>query len=143
MNSYLFRIGSKTSGFLRSTQFVRSYSKHVKSESYKKALEDVETQVAESPCILYMKGIPERPECGFSNTAVRILQAEGAVFTSYNVLKNNDMREAVKEFGDWPTIPQLYVKGQFIGGADILMGLYKSGELSKLLNEAGVVKKDE
>ncbi|KAM9965467.1 hypothetical protein ACTFIW_005283 [Dictyostelium discoideum] len=141
MNSYLFRIGSKTSGFLRSTQFVRSYS--VKTESYKKALADVKNQVAQSPCVLYMKGIPERPECGFSNTAVRILQAEGAVFTSHNVLKNDDLREAVKEYGEWPTIPQLYVKGELVGGADILMGLYKTGELSKLLSDAGVVKKDE
>ncbi|KAM9980791.1 hypothetical protein ACTFIY_003104 [Dictyostelium cf. discoideum] len=140
MNSYLFRIGSKTTGFLRSTQFVRSYSN--KSESYKRALDDVKSQVATSPCVLYMKGIPERPECGFSNTAVRILQAEGAVFTSHNVLKNDDLREAIKEFGDWPTIPQLYVNGEFVGGADILMGLYKTGELSKILSDAGVVKKD-
>ncbi|KAN0003167.1 hypothetical protein ACTFIZ_009335 [Dictyostelium cf. discoideum] len=138
MNSYLFRIGSKTTGFLRSTQFVRSYA----SKSHKKALEDIKAQLAESPCVLYMKGIPERPECGFSNTAVRILQAEGAVFTSHNVLKNDDLREAIKEYGDWPTIPQLYVKGELVGGADILMNLYKNGELSKLLNDAGVIKKD-
>ncbi|KAN0018297.1 hypothetical protein ACTFIV_002927 [Dictyostelium citrinum] len=138
MNSYLFRIGTKTTGFLRSTQFVRSYS----TDGYKKALEDIRSQVTTSPCVLYMKGSPERPECGFSNTAIRILEAEGAVYTSHNVLKNDDLREAIKEYGNWPTIPQLYVKGELVGGADILMGLYKSGELSKLLNDAGVVKKD-
>ncbi|KAK5577101.1 hypothetical protein RB653_002039 [Dictyostelium firmibasis] len=138
MNNFLFRVGTKTTGFLRSSQFIRSYG--VKQD---RKLEEIRKQLNDNPCVLYMKGTPERPECGFSNTAVRILEAEGAVYASFNVLKDENLREAIKVFGDWPTIPQLYVQGELVGGADVLMSLYKSGELTEILNNAKVLAKKE
>eukprot|EP00934_Nitzschia_sp_Nitz4_P007924 Nitzschia sp. Nitz4//scaffold166_size90379//49372//50115//NITZ4_005061-RA/size90379-augustus-gene-0.13-mRNA-1//-1//CDS//3329538208//7914//frame0 len=100
------------------------------------ALELVKDLVATHPVLLYMKGNPSMPMCGFSARAVQALQAEGVDFSSVNVLDYPDVREAVKQFADWPTIPQLYVNGEFIGGCDIVVQMHESGELKDLLSEA-------
>lgn len=92
--------------------------------------------------LLFMKGSPLFPQCGFSSRAVAILNHLGATFESVDVLQDQGIRQGIKEFSDWPTIPQLYVKGEFIGGSDIMMEMYESGELAALLEEHGLVKAD-
>ena len=96
--------------------------------------------VGKSDVLLFMKGSPLVPQCGFSSRAVAILNHLGAEFDSVDVLQDQGVRQGIKQFSDWPTIPQLYVKGEFIGGSDIMMEMYESGELATLLEEQGVVK---
>jgi monothiol glutaredoxin len=94
----------------------------------------IKEQVESNPVVLYMKGTPQMPQCGFSALAVQALQACGVTsFASVNVLADPEIRQGIKEFANWPTIPQLYVNGEFVGGADILREMYQSGELQKLL----------
>jgi monothiol glutaredoxin len=97
----------------------------------------IKKQVSENRVVLYMKGTPDFPQCGFSANAVGILHACG-VNEPYtvNVLENPDIRQGIKEYANWPTIPQLYVNGEFVGGSDIVAEMYKSGELRKLLEKA-------
>ena len=98
------------------------------------AQQTIKEQVSGHPVVLYMKGTPQFPQCGFSANAIQILKASGAqeLFT-VNVLENPDIRQGIKEYANWPTIPQLYVKGEFVGGSDIMKEMYQSGELQKLL----------
>ena len=94
----------------------------------------IKEQVTKHPVVLYMKGSPDFPQCGFSANVVGILRACGVEdFFSVNVLENPDIRQGIKEFANWPTIPQLYVKGEFVGGSDILREMYENGELKKVL----------
>ena len=94
----------------------------------------IKEQVTSNPVVLYMKGTPQMPQCGFSAMAVQVLQACGVQsFATVNVLADPEIRQGIKEFANWPTIPQLYVNGEFVGGADILREMYQSGELQKLL----------
>ncbi|MCF6292006.1 MAG: Grx4 family monothiol glutaredoxin [Robiginitomaculum sp.] len=88
--------------------------------------------------VLYMKGSPVFPQCGFSSLATKILDVIGVEFNSVNVLEDMAVREGIKEFAKWPTIPQLYVKGELVGGSDIMREMYESGELKTLLQEKGV-----
>jgi monothiol glutaredoxin len=98
--------------------------------------DEIKNQVTTNPVVLYMKGTPDFPQCGFSATAVQILRACGAQdFFSVNVLEDPDIRQGIKAFANWPTIPQLYVAGEFVGGSDIMRELYESGELQKLVKE--------
>jgi monothiol glutaredoxin len=98
--------------------------------------EKIKQQVTGNPVVLYMKGTPQFPQCGFSSLAVQALNACGVKsFFSVNVLENPDIREGIKEYANWPTIPQLYVKGEFVGGSDIVKEMYQSGELQKLLED--------
>lgn len=98
----------------------------------------IKQQVENNPVVLYMKGTPQLPQCGFSAVTVQILKACGvADFLSVNVLEDADIRSGIKEYANWPTIPQLYVRGEFVGGCDILREMYEDGELQKLL--AGLV----
>jgi monothiol glutaredoxin len=96
--------------------------------------------VGKSDVLLFMKGSPLFPQCGFSSRAVAILNHVGVEFDSVDVLQDQGVRQGIKAFSDWPTIPQLYVKGEFVGGSDIMMEMYESGELSQLLTDAGLVK---
>jgi monothiol glutaredoxin len=91
--------------------------------------------ISTNKVLLYMKGDPEAPMCGFSNMACQILSAYDVDFQSRNVLADPELREAIKKFSNWPTIPQLYIKGEFVGGSDILMGLHRSGDLRTLLSD--------
>jgi monothiol glutaredoxin len=98
------------------------------------AQERIRKQVTENKVVLYMKGTPEAPQCGFSASAVQILEACGAdEVATVDVLADPDIRQGIKQFSNWPTIPQLYVGGEFIGGADIMREMYQSGELKKIL----------
>ena len=94
----------------------------------------IKQQVTGNPVVLYMKGNPQQPMCGFSATATQLLKMCGAdpVFT-VDVLQNPDIREGIKQYANWPTIPQLYVNGEFVGGCDIMREMYQSGELQKLI----------
>ena len=97
----------------------------------------IKEQVTAHPVVLYMKGTPQFPQCGFSALALQVLSACGVqdLFT-VNVLADPGIREGIKEYANWPTIPQLYVNGEFVGGSDIMREMYQSGELQKLLQEA-------
>jgi monothiol glutaredoxin len=89
-----------------------------------------------NPVMLYMKGVPAAPQCGFSNRVVRVLEAYGVDFESANVLADEDLRVSIKDFSDWPTIPQLYVNGEFVGGCDIIMAMHEADELNDLFDSA-------
>lgn len=96
--------------------------------------EEIKKIVTENRVVLFMKGTKQFPQCGFSSRAVQILQAAGCQdFLTVNVLENNDIRQGIKEYADWPTIPQLYVNGEFLGGSDILLEMYEAGELQEAL----------
>ena len=100
----------------------------------------IRDQVTKHPVVLYMKGTPQFPQCGFSSLAVQVLNACGVQdFFSVNVLADAEIRQGIKEFANWPTIPQLYVNGEFVGGSDIMREMYESGELQKVLQ--GVTQK--
>jgi len=100
------------------------------------AKERIKQQVSGNPIVLYMKGTPDAPMCGFSAAAVQILEACGIEnVATVDVLADQDIRQGIKDFSSWPTIPQLYVNGQFVGGADIMREMYQSGELQKLLGK--------
>ena len=94
--------------------------------------------VSSSDVVLFMKGTPYFPQCGFSSKAVAILEHLGVAFASVDVLQDPEVRAGIKEFSDWPTIPQLYVKGEFVGGSDIMMEMFEAGELAQLVTEKGV-----
>jgi len=98
------------------------------------AQQRIKDQVTGNPVVLYMKGTPQMPQCGFSAMAIQVLQACGghSPFT-VNVLADSEIRQGIKQYANWPTIPQLYVKGEFVGGSDIMREMYQSGELQKLL----------
>jgi monothiol glutaredoxin len=95
--------------------------------------------VEEHPVVLFMKGVPEQPQCGFSAQVVQILDHLGADFVGVNVLQNDQLRDGIKTYSDWPTIPQLYVKGEFVGGCDIVREMFQAGELKTFLSEQGVL----
>jgi monothiol glutaredoxin len=95
--------------------------------------------VAENDVVLFMKGFPDQPGCGFSAIVVQILDHLGVDFAGVNVLQNEALRQGIKAYSDWPTIPQLYVKGEFIGGCDIVREMYHSGELKTLFTDQGLL----
>ncbi|MEO0410261.1 MAG: Grx4 family monothiol glutaredoxin [Pseudomonadota bacterium] len=101
--------------------------------------ERIQSTVDGSDVVLFMKGTPMFPQCGFSATVVEVLNRTGVKFDAHDVLQDADLRQGIKEFSDWPTIPQLYVKGEFVGGCDIIREMYSSGELTDLMEEKGVV----
>ena len=96
--------------------------------------------VKDHPVVLFMKGVPEQPRCGFSALVVQILDHLNVPFVGVDVLQNDDLRQGVKVFSDWPTIPQLYVKGEFVGGSDIVREMYQSGELKPFFEQRGLVE---
>ncbi len=100
--------------------------------------EQIRKAIAENDVVLFMKGTPVFPQCGFSAAVVQALTHLGVKFKGVDVLQDPALRQAIKEFSNWPTIPQLYVKGEFVGGCDIVREMYQSGELVELLNKQGV-----
>ena len=98
----------------------------------------IATAVASADVLLFMKGTPLFPQCGFSSRAVSILEHLGVEYASIDVLQDPEIRAGIKEFSDWPTIPQLYVGGEFVGGSDIMMEMYEAGELLQLLDAKGI-----
>ena len=95
--------------------------------------EQIKEQVGNDRVVLYMKGSPALPQCGFSQVTAEILRRIGRPFQSYDVLQDPTLREGIKQYSSWPTIPQLYVDGEFVGGCDIIRSMYESGELEKLI----------
>ena len=101
--------------------------------------DQIRKTINENDVVLYMKGTGVFPQCGFSAAVVQILSEVGVPFKDINVLEDNMLREAIKEFTQWPTVPQLYVKGEFVGGCDIIREMYESGELQTLLQEKEII----
>ena len=100
--------------------------------------ERIQSEITNNPVMLYMKGDASFPQCGFSARVVQILTHLGVPFATANVLEDPALRQGVKEFSNWPTVPQLYVKGEFVGGSDIVTEMFQSGELETLLAEKGI-----
>ncbi len=96
--------------------------------------------VSENDVVLFMKGTPLFPQCGFSSRAIAILDHCGVAYESVDVLQDMEIRQSIKTYSDWPTIPQLYVKGEFVGGSDIMMEMFEAGELKQLMDDQGVAK---
>ena len=99
-------------------------------------VETIKEQLSSNPIILYMKGTPQAPQCGFSSQAVQALMACGEKFAYVNILEHGEIRESLKTYSNWPTYPQLYVKGELVGGSDIIVELYESGELKEMVGSA-------
>ena len=99
----------------------------------------IASTIEENPVVLFMKGVPEQPACGFSAMTVQILDHLGVDFAAVNVLSNDELRQGIKSFSNWPTIPQLYVKGEFVGGCDIVREMFQSGELKTFLADKDVL----
>lgn len=146
--------GGRCSGCLRTLDEIAAWNSMsaVQQWAVVRALEDRRRQVAEdvlnrikthistNPAVLFMKGTPDFPQCGFSAQAVQALRASGAnSFHAVNIFEDPELREALKKFSNWPTYPQLYVNGELVGGCDIVLDMHRSGELKKLLSEAGAV----
>ncbi len=100
----------------------------------------IKSELGSSPVVLFMKGTPDFPQCGFSAQTVAALRACGAEFKHVNIFEEPELRDALKRFSNWPTYPQLYVKGELVGGCDIALEMYRSGELKRLLSEVGAAK---
>ena len=100
--------------------------------------ENIKNEISSNDIVLFMKGTPVFPMCGFSAAVTQVLSDLGVKFSSVNVLESDEMREGIKKFSNWPTIPQLYIKEEFIGGCDIVKEMYESGELLKLINAKGI-----
>ena len=100
--------------------------------------ERIQSEITENPVMLYMKGTAMFPQCGFSARVVQILSHMGVPFVTANVLEDAELRDGIKQFSNWPTIPQLYVKGEFVGGCDIIKEMFENGELKPFLAEQGI-----
>jgi len=100
------------------------------------AIERIQEQLNNNPVVLYMKGTPDFPQCGFSSRVVQVLQLYNAKYASVNILEDPELREALKQYSNWPTYPQLYVKGQLLGGCDIVMDMHNKAELEPVLTAA-------
>ncbi len=107
--------------------------------------DDAQGRIAETvkanDIVLFMKGTPLFPQCGFSSRAVAILDHLGVEYASVDVLQDQGVRQGIKQYSDWPTVPQLYVKGEFVGGSDIMMEMYEAGELTQLLEDTGIPRR--
>jgi monothiol glutaredoxin len=103
----------------------------------------IENSIKSNDVFLFMKGTPDFPQCGFSGQVVQILNYVGVDFSSANVLESDDLREGIKTFSNWPTIPQLYVKGEFVGGADIVREMFQAEELQEFFGEKGIAIKSD
>jgi len=104
--------------------------------------EFIDKEVKSNDVVLFMKGTPQFPMCGFSGQVVQILDYLGTTYKGLNVLDSADLRQGVKDYSNWPTVPQLYVKGEFVGGCDIVREMFQAGELQELLKEKGVVLRE-
>ena len=100
---------------------------------------NIQQEIDENSVVLFMKGTPEEPKCGFSATVVQVLNYLEIPFKGIDVLVSDELRQGIKDFSQWPTVPQLYVKGEFIGGCDIIREMFKDGELQSLLSENGLL----
>nr|XP_023029821.1 glutaredoxin-related protein 5, mitochondrial [Leptinotarsa decemlineata] len=100
--------------------------------------QEIEKLVKNNKVVVFMKGVPEQPQCGFSNAVVQILRMHGVTYDSHNVLKDEALRKEIKEYSNWPTIPQVFINGEFVGGCDIMLQMHQSGDLIEELEKAGI-----
>ena len=100
--------------------------------------DQIQKTISENDVVLYMKGTPVFPQCGFSSTVVQVFDYLGVEYASVNVLEDMDIRQGIKDFNNWPTIPQIFIKGEFIGGCDIVREMFENGELKAILKDKGV-----
>ena len=107
------------------------------------AFDEIKREVTDNDVVLFMKGTPVFPQCGFSAAVVEVLSRMGVQFKGIDVLSNAEIRQGIKDFSNWPTIPQLYIKGEFIGGCDIVREMYQTGELETLFKDKGVAAKPQ
>ena len=107
------------------------------------AFNEIKREVTDNDVVLFMKGTPVSPQCGFSAAVVEVLSHMGVQFKGIDVLSNAEIRQGIKDFSNWPTIPQLYIKGEFVGGCDIVREMYQSGELETLFKDKGVAAKPQ
>ncbi|KAF2704782.1 glutaredoxin [Pleomassaria siparia CBS 279.74] len=134
---------ARPSTFAATPRFLTPIQMRLLSDDTRAAIDKA---VASSPVVLFMKGTPETPACGFSRASIQILGMQGVdpeKFTAFNVLEDSDLRAGIKEYSEWPTIPQLYVDKEFIGGCDILMTMHQDGSLAKMLEEKNVLVPEE
>lgn len=103
-----------------------------------KPKEDISKLVKNNKVVVFMKGVPEQPQCGFSNAVVQILRMHGVTYDAHNVLEDDALRQGIKEYSNWPTIPQIYIDGEFVGGCDIMLQMHQSGDLIEELKKAGI-----
>ncbi|XP_050304263.1 glutaredoxin-related protein 5, mitochondrial [Anthonomus grandis grandis] len=103
-----------------------------------KPAEEIKKLVGNNKVVVFMKGVPEQPQCGFSNAVVQILRMHGVSYDSHNVLADESLRQGIKEYSNWPTIPQVYINGEFVGGCDIMLQMHQSGDLIEELEKVGV-----
>ena len=101
----------------------------------------IDNEVKSNPVVLFMKGTPDFPQCGFSGQVVQILNYLGVDYKGHNVLASDDLRQGIKDYSQWPTVPQLYVKGEFVGGCDIVREMFQAGELQSHMEEQGIAAK--
>lgn len=102
--------------------------------------EFIASEVTNNNIVLFMKGTPDQPQCGFSGQVVQMLDYLGVEYKGHNVLASDDLRQGIKDYSDWPTVPQLYIKGEFVGGCDIIREMFQAGELQTHLTEKGIVQ---
>ncbi|CDS10309.1 hypothetical protein LRAMOSA02985 [Lichtheimia ramosa] len=140
-----FRAATRTTTLLRPTINARAnapmWARWLSDDLRKKLDKDVKSK----DIVLFMKGTPEQPMCGFSRAAVQIMQVQGVDFDkvqAFNVLEDPDLRQGIKEYSEWPTIPQVYIKGEFVGGCDILLNMHQSGDLEDMLIKEGIVPEE-
>lgn len=103
-----------------------------------KSADEIKKLVDNKKVVVFMKGVPEQPQCGFSNAVVQILRMHGVPYESHNVLADESLRQGIKEYSNWPTIPQVFINGEFVGGCDIMLQLHQSGELIEELEKVGI-----
>jgi monothiol glutaredoxin len=105
----------------------------------KEIFQKIDSEIKSNDIVIFMKGTPDFPQCGFSAAVCSIFDNLGIEFKGINILLDDNLREAIKEYSDWPTLPQIYIKGNFLGGCDIAKEMYESGELEELLKEKGII----
>ncbi|KAI8891173.1 glutaredoxin, partial [Backusella circina FSU 941] len=138
---------TRTSGLLRPLANVRAptavYARWISTELRERLDKDIKS----NDVVLFMKGTPDAPMCGFSRATVQIMQVQGVDFTekvnAFNVLEDEELRQGIKEYSEWPTIPQVYIKGEFVGGCDILLNMHQSGDLEDLLVKSEIIPPEE
>ncbi|KAI7872033.1 thioredoxin-like protein [Spinellus fusiger] len=137
------RSATRTSVRVPSTVFANSHARISARWISDSLRQKIDQDIKSSDIVMYMKGTPDQPMCGFSRATVQILQVQGVDFSSqvktFNILEDDDLRTGIKEYSEWPTIPQVYVKGTFVGGCDIMLNMHQSGELEDLLVKENIV----
>ncbi|KAI8384990.1 thioredoxin-like protein [Radiomyces spectabilis] len=141
------RAASRTSTFLRPTFTARRTSPLFARWISDALRSRLDKDVKSKDVVLFMKGTPDQPMCGFSRAAVQIMTVQGVDFSekvqAFNVLEDEELRQGIKEYSEWPTIPQVYIKGEFIGGCDVLLNMHQSGDLEDLLVKHNIVPEEE